>query len=95
MSNITELNMAYEPSLTINDKNLSTSLSINFTYLVFADQLKNDMIQLKLIEKILFIINFLFIVLGTFGNLFTFAILMRKNVPQTAMLGWVKKNCFL
>ena len=89
MSNITELNMAYEPSLTINDKNLSNSLSINFTFSVLADQLKNDMIQLKLIEKILFIINFLFIVLGTFGNLFTFAILMRKNVRKHSCMRYL------
>ncbi len=89
MSNITELNMAFDSSLNANANNLSTNLLVNLNISVFANQLKNDMIQLKLIEKILFIINFLFIVLGTFGNLFTFAILMRKNVRKHSCMRYL------
>jgi hypothetical protein len=75
-------------ALNASSSNIEISpIDINISTL--ADKVNIDMIELRLIEKILAIINFLFIVLGTFGNLLTFAILMRKNVRKHSCMRYL------
>ena len=62
--------------------------TIQFSISNLATTINTEMIELKLVEKILAFINIFFIIFGTGGNLFTFGILMRKNVRKHSCVSY-------
>ena len=75
--------------------NLNGSTTFNKSSIPNSSNYLNNLLEAKLVENILGLLNLSFIIIGTFGNLISFLILMRKNVRKHSCMRYLATLCLL